>query len=437
MKSASPIKNAPVPKSSSETRPAFGFVSRPTRESSEIGRALFPPGSSPGSQMQPGAPQSHQLPTSVRPAIATVEKAVGAVSLSPCEGENRSGRAKMQTAANTSLVLTSYSSKAVLADSEIVINHGGLFRHIVTSHLAETIHSQELFVKLANELIRFAEQAYMVRNVEVLDEVSQVLMNLPVNFARQIGLYYHALAINRKGQIDEAEGLLETVADNAPITYRARAIQTLGTNNHAKFHLDEALRLQLEALRVAADNNARGLQTTLMAHLEISHIASDSGDHKGALAILENASPLLHAVARQSPLYFYLYHNELAIELGELGRIAEARAASKVALASTYAPAYPNWAETRHELEAKRTSATPSVIAIHRAPEADPAPQVEPQRQPKPSRAVTFSCPASDKDFFQRSTTPIPATATIPLYAISILDRVLVCIGPRAPPSLS
>jgi tetratricopeptide (TPR) repeat protein len=336
----------------------------------------------------------------------------------------------MQAAAITSRFLTGCSSKVGLADSEIVVSNGALLHQIVVSHLAQTVYSQEIFLKLTNALIRFAEQAFTQRDLNVLEEASRILMNLPVDAARQIGIYYHALAINRRGQRDEAEGLLETVADNAPITYRARAIQTLGAGQHYKGQLDEALRFQLEALRVVSDKTAQGLQTTLLAHLEISHVKSDTGDHKGALAILDSVSPLVEIVSRQNPLYFYFYHNELAVEFGELGRITEAQRASEVALASPYAPAYPNWAETRKELEAKRMSATPSIVAINRVPEAEPSPQ----RQPEPWRTLSFSRPASNKDSFQRSVIPITSTGTIAFNAISVLDLVSICISPRAPP---
>jgi hypothetical protein len=340
----------------------------------------------------------------------------------------------MHAAANTNRFLTGCSSKVGLADPEIVVSRGGSIHHIVANHLALTVHSQEAFLKLANALIHSAQHAYMLRDVDALEEVSTVLMNLPIDGARHIGLYYFALAINRKGQIDEAEALLETVADNAPITYRARAIQTLGTNNHAKCQLDETLRFQLEALRVASDKNAHGLQTILLANLEISHVKSDTGDHKGALRVLESISPLVQIVRLQNPLYFYFYHNELAVEFGELGLIAEAKAASNIALASPYAPAYPEWAETRRELEAKRTTATPSVVAINRAPEAEQSAQLEPQRKPESPRRLAFTWPAGDKQPFQTSVLPFPATARSALNALSILDRVLICAGSRAPP---
>jgi tetratricopeptide (TPR) repeat protein len=344
----------------------------------------------------------------------------------------------MQTAAMTSRFLTGCSSKVGLADSEIMVSHGGLIQHLVVSHLAQTVYSQETFLKLTYALIHFAEQAYTLRDLDALQEVSQVLMNLPVDAARQIGLYYRAIAINRRGQIDEGEALLETVANNAPITYRGRAIQTLGANHHDKGQLDEALRFQREALRVASDKKAQGLQTTLLAHLEISHFKSDTGDHKGALAILESLSPLVQIVSRQSALYFYFYHNELAVEFGELGRIAEAQEASEIALASPYAPAYPNWAETRLELEAKRTSATPSVVAINRAPETELSPQPEPQRKPHRSRTRLSKWLAVETTFLQTASKTIAVTAAISIDGTSqsVLDRVLISIGPRAPPAL-
>ena len=77
----------------------------------------------------------------------------------------------MQTAAITSRFLTGCSSQVGLADSENVVSRSDLLRHIVAKHLVQTVHSQELFVKLTNELIRFAEQAYFARNVDALDEV--------------------------------------------------------------------------------------------------------------------------------------------------------------------------------------------------------------------------------------------------------------------------
>lgn len=385
--------------------------------------------------MQPGVPHSHQLPAVVRPANATVAYGAWLVR-SLGEGENRSGRAKMQAAANTSLFLMGYSSKAGLADSEIVFSDRGLIQHIFASHFARTVHSYGSFVRLADALIQLAEQSYMLRDVNALQELSSALMNVPINGARQIGLYYYALAINRNGHRDEAEALLEALADKAPFTYRGRAIQTLGGNLHDKCRFDEAARFQLDALRLASDQGPNGLQTAVLAQLEISHLKSNTGDHKGALTVLERTSPLVRVVAQQNPLFYYLYHNELAVELAELGRLAEAEAAITIALAAPFAPAYPEWSETRDEIAAKRSVRTPSAIAINRAVIVEPSPKIQSQSQRRQSPILGANSRTNGgTSSFQRPISPIPATVITSVSAISIRDRVLICVGPRSPPA--
>lgn len=289
----------------------------------------------------------------------------------------------------TSCFLTG-SSNLGLADSEIVVSRSGLLRQIVADNLVQTVHTQGSFLKLTNELIRLAEQAYVLRDVETLDEVSRVLMNLPVGAARQIGSYYYSLAIYRKGRREEANSLLKRTAFDAPITYAARSIQSLGANYLDKGQPDETLRFQLEALRAASDKDAHGLKTTLLARWEIAIVRSLSGDHYRALEDLQALWSLVLQVAAREPFYFYVFHNGLAVELGEIGRIDEAMAACQIALASPFAPAYPEWAETRLELEAKRTSATPSVVAVSRLSEVIPSPQTQPQPCQKPNQVIAF-----------------------------------------------
>jgi tetratricopeptide (TPR) repeat protein len=277
-----------------------------------------------------------------------------------------------------------------------------------------------------------------VRDLIALEEASSILVSLPVASARQIGLYYQALAIRRKGQPDQAKLLFETVADNGPLAYRARAIQSLGFIHREQGQLDEAMRLYLEALRAAPDNEAGGLLTTLMAHLEVSIIKSISGDHQRALDSLEKLSPLVRLVAAQDSYYFYAYHNALAVELGELGRIAEADKILVVALSSPFAPAHPEWSETHNELEAKRDFVTPSQIAFSRAPEVIPSPRAGLHRSPKPERAAAFYQLICEPSSFQIPFTLLAAVAVITAVGESriILDRLEEALRPRAPPAL-
>jgi tetratricopeptide (TPR) repeat protein len=334
----------------------------------------------------------------------------------------------MQKAAKTSRLLTVPSFNAGLAGPERLVGQSGLLQQIVLGRFTRIANSQQIYVEIANRLIRAAEHAYSFRDADTIEEAGEVLMSLPVDNARQAGLYYHALALKRKGRIEEAETALEAVADRAPLVCRARAIQTLGESYREKGQLDEALRYQLEVLRVASDENAHSLLITLLAHYQISHIRSITGDHQDALAILENLWPLVRVVAIDNPLYYYGYHNELAIELAELGRLAEAGAACKIALASPFAPAYPEWAETRDEIEAKRTAATPSIVAINSSPDSVPSADSQTERSSKPDVMPTIDR-LTGINPFSISVTDLPDVAC------ATLDRLGRIIKIRAPPS--
>ena len=200
--------------------------------------------------------------------------------------------------------------------------------------------------------------------------------------------------------------------------------------------LDEALRFQLEVLRVASGKNAHGLQTMLMAYFEIAIVSSLAGDHNGALSQFEKLSPIVNYIARQNPFYFYYFHNSVAVELGELGCIEEAEAACKIALASPFTPAYPEWRETPKELKAKRTSATPSVVAVKRPSEVIPAPRMQPQPRRKPNRAASFGWLGS-RGTLHRTVAAIVRFIPIADHPTNCntLDRLGRSIRPRAPPA--
>jgi len=343
----------------------------------------------------------------------------------------------MHRAATTSRFLTGRSSKVELADSEFQVSRVGSLQDIVARYLAQsTIYSQALFLNLTNELIQLAEQDFGRRDLSGLEEVSRILMNLPVDAARQIGAYYYGFAIHRKGRTDEAKSLLRIVADSAPITYRARAIQTLGGIHHYLGEIDEAFRLQLEALRMAEDRDAHGLQTAVLARWELSIIRSLHGDHKGALSDLRSLAPLFFKLTKRTPFYYYAYNNALAIELGELGHLEEAESASRIALACPFAFSYPEWAETRQELEAKRTSATPSVVPVRQTAEGIPASRTRPQPCQKHNRVVAFCSLIIKGTAFQITLILIAALKATPDHrtTIDILDRLGRCIRARAPP---
>lgn len=335
-------------------------------------------------------------------------------------------------AVSKSLLAKISSSFAEFAEPCAAVTNGVSCERLIALGLLRATHSNQAFRQLATNLIRIAEHSIGLRDMQALAEVSEVLSNLPLPEARQYGVFYYALATKRRGQIANAQSLLERIADSPTASLRARAMQTLGVIQHEQGDLDEARRFYAAAMCVGGDYD---LITALSSRETMSAIKSAAGDHQGALADLENLWPLFRFVAKEHPFYFYVYHNALAVEFGELGRTAEAEAACAIALASPFAHAYPEWSETRDEIAAKRVSATPSVVAINRSPEAAHSPEAKPEHKPKPvGRLVVTAC---KKTFLQRASTAIAVAAAISNNGTtqSILDRVLISIGPRAPPA--
>lgn len=345
----------------------------------------------------------------------------------------------MHRAAKTSRFLINSSSSREFAGSESVISRIGSIQHVVGRLIARPVNSCQVLNAVTQRLTRFAEHAYSLRDMNALQEASLVLMKLPIADAHQVGQYYQALTLKRKGETEESQSLLEAIADSGPLAYRARAIQTLGALHHDKGLPAEALRFHLEARRVASSEARHDWLTTLLIQLEISHVQGDIGDHRRALNTLEELSPLVRIVAQQHPLYYYFYHNELAVEFRELGLITEAEAACAVALASPFASAYPEWSETRDEIAAERIAATPSAVAVTRASEAIPSPRVKREPTPKSIVGHIILWPFCKDTLLQRASKTIAVVPAIFHDGMiqRIRDWMLSCFAPRAPPLLS
>lgn len=326
------------------------------------------------------------------------------------------------------------------------------YQQLIYSSLARCKYTIHGFRILGQELAGVARHAYLANQMNVVEQATDLMCALPIaNQFESIARYYQALCTWQRGDRDGARRSLERVVEESPTEYKARAFQIIGLTYHECGEVDAAFPFYVAAGKLSASSD----WLTLAESQQMSAVVrSIRGDHKGALADLERLFPLLRVISKRYPPAYYTFLNHLAVELGEVGHIAEAEAALSIALASPFATAYPEWSETRDEIAAKRKAASPSVVAVRRVPEgdraheahsatdADRAPEVvrptQPKslRKPEASRPVAFSFP-SNKDFFQRSTIQFPArTTTAPNNAASIFDRVLICVGPRAPPSL-
>lgn len=311
------------------------------------------------------------------------------------------------------------------------------YQQFINALLARSVYTIEGFRSLSRHLAIIARQAYWAKQMDAVEQATQIMLALPISDPLEdTARYYQALCLKQRGDFDGARRLLERIAEEATPQYRARAFQVIGATYFERGEVDSSVQFYLAAGKAAVGCDP----LTLAASQKMTAVVrSIHGDHKQALADFENVFPLVRSVGKYYPVLYYDFLNGLAVELGEVGRVAEAEAACAIALASPFAAAYPEWTATRDEIAAKRQYATPSVVTINRAPEAEPAQQVEPERKRLPVSASRPYGPGLKKDSVQRSIIPIAASEAFlcPRIIQSILDWMRKRIGPRAPPTFS
>lgn len=230
---------------------------------------------------------------------------------------------------------------------------------------------------------------------------------------------------------------VEQIIEAASSIYQAQSLFSIGTIHHRQGQLEAALPHYLAAARVARE---RDLLTFAASQKMIAVIRSIYGDHQQALNDLERLFPLVRSIARHCSAFYYDFLNSYAVELGEAGRLEEARAACAFAVASPFAAAYPEFAQTRDELAARRTAATPSIIAVPAtAPEIISSAQAQVEPEPEPARArSTISLKLRRSYSLTRVLTPTSNSAVISFVSMHlILDRLAESTLPRGPPVLS
>jgi hypothetical protein len=230
----------------------------------------------------------------------------------------------------------------------------------------------------ARRLIRLAELAYGARNYDGLRDLTAALACLSYQPARDAATYYRAVLMKRAGHLDAAQDLLEGL-------HTPRAIQTLAAVHENKGRWDEAARLHIEAMHQAKGVDAFAF---VCAAMQVAVRQSLDGDHHRALNSFEALWPVVRVVAKSQPYVYPAWCNGRAVELAELGRIEEARAASAVAIASPIVEAYPEWRATAAEMAEQQPAKMIFVVSIPTAaPDAEERPRHRIQSEkPQPVR---------------------------------------------------
>lgn len=219
---------------------------------------------------------------------------------------------------------------------------------------------------MGNSLVILAEHAHAFRKMDILERVSRTLADSPMLRYEDVGRYYEALCIHRfgHGDVQRAIRLLEQVADVAPLAFRAKAMLSMGSISVRIGDNQSASALYREAARFLSRSRINDLYTTIHTQKMIAVLNSVEGNHRGAVSLLENLLPLAHTMRSSQPHVYYDYLNSLAVELCEVGRLEEARNVSRIVLASPYAGAYPEWGDTRDEIQLRGWRASRSTVAF-------------------------------------------------------------------------
>ncbi|HXI89830.1 MAG TPA: hypothetical protein VNO24_07430 [Blastocatellia bacterium] len=229
------------------------------------------------------------------------------------------------------------------------------------------MNTKQALAEFVFKLVSVADDAHQVRQFEVVGHVGRLLLNLPFfRHFESVGLYYEALSLNQgtRGDTASAGSRFHRIADSGPLHYRARAMLALGANSFTAGDRQTAMSFYREVMRIATRRRVFDPATLYTASRMTAVIKAMEGDHLGAAADLERMLPLARVASSAQPYAYYDYLNTLAVELGELGRLDQARRASEIAIASPFARAYPEWRETFEDIEAKRQRGSRSSVGV-------------------------------------------------------------------------
>jgi tetratricopeptide (TPR) repeat protein len=236
------------------------------------------------------------------------------------------------------------------ANNRLILSpyHAAFYQQVAGSMLS--------FQELGNRLIRYAEEAKIFRQMSRVLEAGQVLSSIPLKEYQTAGQYYLGWCEYRRDR-EKARIIFEAVADRSPVSaYRARAMLSLAAIEARKNNYTSELYYVLEALKVSP-----GFTTRIEALKGIAVIKAKEGGHKQSLKDLEALLPLARYA---EPVVYYDCLNSFAVELGEAGRIREAKDVCSLILASPYANVYNEWRETSEEIELKGYQTPRSFVSL-------------------------------------------------------------------------
>jgi len=246
---------------------------------------------------------------------------------------------------------------------------GGAAR-VIPSLAATAVFINQAATASREQLTRFieiGERAHGLRNGDMLHRIGQAILDLPLGAkASHVGDYYTALAINRRGPeaYPEANKLLVNVAENGPDAFRAKAMIALGANLTQTGDRDEAMPFLSEARQLAIRCGSSGVHPFCILEIQNAFFQALDGNRHSAIASLKRLLPLVRSVASQYPTLLWVYYNNLAIYLHQVGEVQEARSLQQVLKTSPFLKFYPEWQDTCARIEPSTRESSRSLILM-------------------------------------------------------------------------
>jgi tetratricopeptide (TPR) repeat protein len=197
----------------------------------------------------------------------------------------------------------------------------------------------ETYRDLGRRIIRQIKAAHAFRQTKKVRELSGILITSPVKEYQFAAQYYLAWCDCRELKFDTAA--LERIVEQTQ-TYKTQALFSRGAIDWYLGNNEQAMCFYLEALKTKPQ-----LSEYVDLMRTIAVLKSQEGFHASALRDMEKLIPTLKHV---EPRLYFDFLNSYAVELGEAGRVEEARNVSNICLASPFAPSYPEWYETADDL---------------------------------------------------------------------------------------
>lgn len=241
---------------------------------------------------------------------------------------------------------------------------------VETSRSLLIVSSVESFIERysqAQKLLSLAERLQLSRRYDALTKIVSQLEELPLSRNQEIiTQFYKASCLYYKSQSPEAIKMLEQAMDNAPMKFRARACLRLGAMKVTSGDIQTGRLFYNEAWKLSEYNNSFNPTDPIRYYLLSNQavILGMEGNNRGALNVLRSLSPIVSAIKLFHPAGYHDYQNNIAVELAELREFDEALYFVNQALASPFASQYPEWLETRREIEERRRGCRPQVKTL-------------------------------------------------------------------------